>query len=399
MKQSYDFIVIGCGGLGSAALYWLARQAGKEVLGIEQFHLGHPNGASQDHSRIIRLSYDNPHYAALTPYTYIAWREVEAEAGLQLVHRTGGVIFGRTDLPGGCAVDAYADAMRSTGIPFEALSAAELGRRFPQFRLQVNEKALYQASDGFIDPGKATAAHATLARGHGATILEETPVLGLRPTADGVEVETGAGVFHGKRLVVASGAWTNKVLQGAGIRLPLTVTEEQVTYFATPDLRLFAPDRFPVWIYHGEVGFYGFPVYGEVGVKAGQDLGGDVVTPETRAFQPNPRPLARLQAFLASHIPEALGPVLYTKPCLYTMPPDRGFIVDILPGLPQISLAIGAGHAFKFASLIGLILSQLAMDGKSVYPIDAFSLRRPAITDPDFVWQVPRGEKASLDEG
>ena len=76
--------------------------------------------------------------------------------------------------------------------------------------------------------------------------------------------------------------------------------------------------------------------------------------------------------------------MLYTKPCLYTMPPDRNFILDSLPEYPHISLVVGAGHAFKFAGLFGRILSDLALDGRTVFPISIFSLTRPAITDPDF---------------
>jgi sarcosine oxidase len=134
--------------------------------------------------------------------------------------------------------------------------------------------------------------------------------------------------------------------------------------------------------------FYGFPIYGEVATKAGQDVGGDTVTVDTRRMQPNPRTFEKLVRFLEERIPDFLGPVLYTKPCLYTMPPDRGFVLDTLPGLPQISLAIGAGHSFKFACLIGRILSDLALDGKTAYPISAFSLSRPGVTDPEFkpVW-------------
>jgi len=201
-------------------------------------------------------------------------------------------------------------------------------------------------------------------------------------------VETSTGSFTCRRLVVTSGAWTNQVLAGAGLYLPLTVTEEQVTYFATPNLRQFSPDRFPVWIWHGEHNFYGFPVYGEVATKAGQHIGGDAVTPATRKMQPNPRPYRNLVQFLEERIPGFLGPVLYTKPCLYTMPPDKGFVIDRLPEQPQITVAIGAGHSFKFASLIGQILSQLALDGESVFPIEAMRIDRPALSDPDFPNQV-----------
>jgi sarcosine oxidase len=396
VKSRYDVIVIGCGGLGSAALYWLSRRLGGEVLGIEQFRHGHANGASQDHSRIIRLSYDSPAYTALTPFTYIAYREVEAEANIQLVHQTGGVIFGPYDAdPANSPVGAYIRAMRQAGFPHQEYTPAELRRRFPQFHLQDGDRAVYQASDGFVDPGKATAVHASLARQRGAALLDETRVEAVNILPDSVEVRTSGGTFHARRLVVASGAWTNQVLAGAGLQIPLTVTEEQVTYFASPDLRSFMPDRFPIWIYVGAECYYGFPVYGEVAVKAGQDLGGDPVTPATRTFQPNPRPLAKLKAFLGNTIPGVLGPELYTKPCLYTMPPDRNFILDTLPGAPHVSLAVGAGHAFKFASLFGLILSQLAIDSETVYPISAFSLTRPALTDPHFPWVVPHPAQVS----
>jgi sarcosine oxidase len=385
MKRSFDTIVLGCGGLGSAALYWLSRRTGSEVLGIEQFSLGHANGASQDHSRIIRLSYDDPAYAALTPFTYIAWKEVEAESGIQVVFQTGGIIFGPGGLGAESEVQRYATAMRRSGIPYEALTPAETMRRFPQFTLKEDDEVLYQSYSGFVDPGKATAVHAILARARGATILENTTVKSLHPTHDGVRLETSAGTFEGRRLVLTTGAWSNNLLAGVGVHLPLTVTEEQVTYFATPNLRQFTPDRFPVWIWHGDDCFYGFPIYGEVATKAGQDLGGETITVETRKNQPNLRPLNRLQRFLESRIPGSLGPVLYTKPCMYTMPPDRGFILDTLPDFPQISMTVGAGHAFKFASLIGRILSDLALDGNTSFDISAFSLQRPALTDPNFV--------------
>jgi sarcosine oxidase len=206
----------------------------------------------------------------------------------------------------------------------------------------------------------------------------------IRPVGDSVQVVTDANTFNARRLVVTAGAWTNKVLKNVGIAWPLTVTQEQVTYYATPNLRDFVPSRFPIWIWHGSDSFYGFPVYGEVATKVGQDLGGDVVTVDTRTFEPNPRAFERAHRFLEHYLPGCLGPVLYTKTCLYTMPPDRNFVIDTLPQLPQVAIAVGAGHAFKFASLIGRILSELAIDGKTRYPIEAFKIDRPALADPTF---------------
>ncbi len=380
MKRAYEYVVVGVGGLGSAAAYRLAREAGGEVLALERFPLGHDNGASQDHSRIIRLSYHDPAYTALTPHTYTAWAEVEEESGVRLVVKTGGLDIA----PAGCdAADRYSRAMVAAGIPFEELDAAETMRRYPQWKLDGDERVLYQGDSGLVDARKANAAHVALARLHGATVMDETPVHMIRVVGDGVEVVTDGGVFHAGKLVVCADAWTNQVLAGVGVSWPLTVTQEQVTYWATPHLRRFAPDRFPIFIWHGK-DFYGFPVYGEVATKAGIDVGGDVVTTETRTFDKNPRADEELRAFLDRRLPGYTGPELYTKTCLYTMPPDRTFTIDALPGYPQIVVAQGAAHAFKFAALIGQVLADLAVRGETDYPIEPFAATRPALTDPAY---------------
>ncbi len=384
MKTAYEYIVVGCGGIGSGAVYWLSRVAGAEVLGLERFNLGHPNGGSQDHSRIIRLSYHTPEYTALTPHTYEAYREVEEESGVKLVLKTGGLDL--EPVRGGQPeyVNMYASSMATAGVPYETLSAQEVMYRYPQFRLDENVEAVYQPDGGLVDAARANAVHINLARARGATVLPNARVWGVRPLAEGVEVRTEAGTFTARRLVVTAGAWTNDILRHVNAEIPLTVTQEQVTYFQTPRLRDFAPDRFPIWIWHGgdDDCFYGFPVYGEVATKAGQDLGGDVVTADTRTFEPNPRATAALNAFLEKNIPDFLGPELYTKTCLYDMPPDRNFVVDTLPEYPQITVIVGAGHGFKFASLLGRIASELAVTGETNYPVDTFNIDRPALTDP-----------------
>jgi sarcosine oxidase len=385
VRRTFEYIVVGCGGVGSAAAYWLSRQAGEQTLALEQFALGHDRGSSEDHSRIIRLSYHAPEYTALTPHTYEAWREVEEESGTRLVFESGGLDL-EPVADGPRYIDQYAAAMRAAGIPYEELSAHEVMERFPQFRLDGCVRALHQADAGLVDAGRANAAHVALARACGATILENTPVQGIRVAGDGVEVATEGAAFSGRRLIVAAGAWTNLVLRPVGLELPITCTQEQVTYFRAPTLERFSPERFPVWIWHGgpKSSFYGVPVYGAPGTKAGQDVGGDVVTVDTRTFEPNERALANLRSFLERYIPDSLGPELYTKTCLYDMPPDREFVLGTLPEHPQVSIFVGAGHGFKFASLAGKILSELALYGETDYPIEAFRVDRPALTDPAY---------------
>jgi sarcosine oxidase len=385
VKRSYEYVVVGCGGIGSAAAYWLSREAGEDVLALEQFSLGHDRGGSEDHSRIIRLSYHAPEYTALTPRTYDAWREVEEEAGTQLVFKSGGLDLEPVeDEPR--YLERYTGAMRAAGIPHEELSAREVVERFPQFRLDDGVRAVYQAEAGLVDARKANATHVALARARGATVVENAPVRGLRVVDDGIEVATDKDTFSGRRLVVAAGAWKNRVLGHVGVELPITCTQEQVTYFRAPNLDEFSPERFPVWIWHGgpESSFYGVPVYGAPATKAGQDVGGEVVSVDTRTFQTNERVLANLRSFLERYIPDSLGPELYTKTCLYDMPPDREFVLGTLPDFPQISVFNGAGHGFKFASLVGKILCELAVYGETGYPIDAFRVDRPALTDPTY---------------
>jgi sarcosine oxidase len=389
MNRDFPIVVLGCGGLGSAALHWLAQEAGSAVLGLEQFALGHHRGASQDHSRIIRHAQHQDAYADLAPAAYDAWHAVEEASGVRLLTRTGGLVVEDVAAREGVAtgtrnIDGYVDVMRRHGVEHELLDAGEITARWPQFRLSGSERGIYQAESGIVDAAKANAVHVALARAAGATVLDETPVLALRPAGPHVEVVTADETYVAERVVLTADAWTNRLLAGLGRQLPLTVTQEQVTYYATPHLRQFAPDRFPVFMWHGRDNFYGFPVHGEVATKLGQHNGGHPVTAETRTFEPDPVREERQLAFLAEHLPDFAGPRLYTKTCLYTVPPDQHFVLDTLPEHPGVSVAVGAGHAYKFASLVGQVLADLALRGKSDHPLEDFRLDRPALTDPEY---------------
>jgi len=377
--REFEYIVIGLGGLGSGAAYWLARRAGGDVLGIEQFELGHDNGASEDHSRIIRLSYHTPTYVALAHHAYDAWDTLAEDAGEPLVLVTGGLdLFPRNSA---ISIDDYAGSMAAGGVPYDSLDAAEIMYRWPQFQLDEDTAGLYQARSGLAMAKKANAAHQRAARGYGATLVENTRVTRIDARRDGADVVTAGATYRCRRLVIAADAWTNQLLAPLGVNLPLTLTQEQVTYYATPHLDEFQPGRFPVWIWMDEPSFYGLPVFGEArGVKAAQDVGGDEITLESRTFQANPATAARVEHFVQRHIPHAFGPVLYHKTCMYTMPPDRDFIIDTLPEYPHISVALGAGHGYKFAGIIGRILSELAIDGDTEFPIEPYIIDRPMLT-------------------
>ncbi|GAA4780473.1 N-methyl-L-tryptophan oxidase [Actinomycetospora chlora] len=387
-SRDLRLVVVGCGGLGSAAAYWLSRAAGGRVLALERHALGHDHGASQDHSRIIRYAQHQDAYAALAPAAYAAWRDVERVSGQQLVTETGGLVIEDVEARRGLAtagrdIGGYAAVADRHGVDFELLDARAVQRRWPQFHLAGTEQAFYQARTGIVDARRANATHIALARGHGAEVREHSPVRALRPSGDHVEVVLDDEVVRAEHVVVAADARTNEVLDGL-VRIPLTITQEQVTYYATPNLLDFSPERFPVFMWHGADNFYGFPVYGEVATKLGQHMGGHEVTADTRTYEPDPLRRKRQEAFLADHVPGFLGPELYTKTCLYTIPPDQHYVIDTVPGEPRVSVAVGAGHAYKFASLIGRVLADLATTGTTRHPIAGFGLDRPALTDPSW---------------
>jgi sarcosine oxidase len=388
VARDFDIIVLGLGGIGSGAAYWLARRGKSSVLGLEQFELGHVRGESQDHSRIIRLSYHAPHYVRLAKRAYESWATLETESNTRVVLKTGGVDLGPR--AGAIPLSGYADAMKACGVEFERLDAAEIMRRWPQFSLTDDIEGLFQADSGIVMAARANDTHRRMARSNGAVLRDNAPVERIVDREGEIEVRAGGTTYRCGKLVIAAGPWTNRALANFGIQIPLEITKEQVTYFAAPDAASFAPERFPVWIWMDDPSFYGFPVFGEAGPKVAQDAGGKTVDPDTRTFDPDAENFARVERFLQRYLPSALGPVIYTKTCLYTLTPDRDFVIDLVPGHPNISFAIGAGHAFKFASVIGRILGELVCDGGTRSEIGAFSAGREILTmaDPPKTYMV-----------
>lgn len=380
-----DVIVVGLGGLGSATAYWLAR-AGVSVLGFEQFEIGHDRGASQDHSRLIRLSYHTAGYVRLAREAYAVWDEIERESGDRIVIRTGGLDLA----PAGsiAPLDDYAEAMDAAGVAFERLDAAETMRRWPQFRLADDVDVIFQADTGICAAARANAAHVRLARAYSATLIEGTPVTSVSSSGDGVEVAAGGRVYRAGKAILTADAWTNALLDPLGVHFPLVVTREQVVYFKPSDPAAYEIGRFPSWIWSDVPSFYGFPTFGEAGPKVAEDIGGQVVTADGRSFDPDEAALGRLEGFVRQVLPSSYASILRIKTCLYTLTPDRDFVIDSVSGHPNILVGLGAAHAFKFASLIGRTLSELATGQPPSVDLEAFRIDRPVLTveDPPRTW-------------
>jgi sarcosine oxidase len=377
-----EYVVIGLGALGSATAWQLARR-GASVLGLEQFPLGHARGASHDTSRIIRHSYHTSAYVALTFSAYEDWADLEAASGEQLVTITGGVDL----FPPMAAIDisTYTASMDACGVPYDVLSATQCAGRWPQFALPAGTSVLHQARTGIVPAAVSVAAMQRLARDAGARLVDDCVVTGLRDLGDHLEVEAGGRTVRCRRVVVTADAWANDLLEQIGVRIPLTVLQEQVTYVQPDNPEVFAPQRFPVWIWMDDPSFYGFPCYGATTVKSAEDCGGQEVDPHSRSGDVEPAAERRLLDFLARIIPSAGTTVVRSKTCLYTLTPDRDFVLGPLPGHEGVVVGLAAAHGMKFAPTFGRLLADIAATGRTGdadVDLSPFDAGRPALTAP-----------------
>jgi sarcosine oxidase len=385
-----DAVVIGLGALGSATAWQLARR-GVSVIGLERFELGHLRGASHGDSRIIRLSYHTPAYVGNAQQAYQDWADLEADSGRSLVLRCGGIdVFPpRAAIP----VDDYVNAMTARGVPFEVLDDDATRRRWPAITVPDGSTVVQQNETGIVPASLGTTTMREQATAHGARLVERCPVVELTADDDGVRARCADGsTVRARTAVVTADAWTNDVLAGLGVQVPLTVTKEHVVHFALDDaavgtrareqaLATHSPGAFPVWIWMDDPSYYGFPSYGEASVKVGQDCGGRVVDPDTRDFEPDADYVAAMRDFVARTVPGA-GGVSRVTTCLYTLTPDRDFVAALVPGRPRVAVGLGSAHGFKFAPWFGRVLADLATTGATTSDVAAFTLDRPALTDP-----------------
>lgn len=291
----FDVAVVGLGVLGSGAAYYAAKK-GAKVIAFEQFELGHVRGASHDTSRIVRTSNFAPEYVALAKSAYKDWAELEKITGYQMLTTTGGVVFFAPDSP--TSASDFTRSLDTHDVPYELLDAQEVKRRWPQFNIPQSVSTVYTADSAIVHAAKTVSTLQSLARSHGAILKDNTPVERLIPQASGgVIIETPKGQFHAGKVILATDAWINKLLAPLSVHIPVSVMQEQVTYFKPTDAGTFEPDRFPVWIWHGANCFYGFPCYGEPTMKAGRDYSNNLMTPEQRTFVHSPQLLEQLTSF------------------------------------------------------------------------------------------------------
>lgn len=360
--------------MGSATVYQLASR-GRKVLGLERYDVPHAMGSSHGVNRIIRKAYfEHPSYVPLLERAYELWRHLEEVSGERLLVITGGLDAAPPD---DRVFTGSLESCRLHGLAHEVLDATEVARRYPGYRLPDDHMAVFQPDGGYVMSERCIVAHVEAALDRGAEVHGREQVIGWEPSGEGVAVMTDRGRYTADRLVVTAGAWSMGLLQDLrGLAQP----ERQVLgWFQPRRPELFTPETFPIFnLEVGEGHFYGFPVETIPGFKIGlyHHLE-ENVDPDTMDREPNVADETVLRAAVDRYFPEASGPTLTLKTCLFTNSPDEHFILDTLPDLPQVTIGAGfSGHGFKFSSVVGEILADLALDGTTSHDIGFLGLGR-----------------------
>jgi len=379
--REFDAIVIGVGGMGSATVYHLARR-GQQVLGLEQFDIAHDLGSSHGVTRIIRMAYpEGAGYVPLLLRAYELWHDLEARSGERLLYVTGCVDAGAPD---SATVRGSLETCRQFGLEHQALDARALHEKFPGYRLPDGMVAVLQPDGGFLLPERCIIHYVKAAQNLGTEIHTRERVMGWDSSRGGVEVRTEHEAYRARRLVITAGPWASQLCP---LLQKLAIAERQVVLWAQPPRpELFQPGAFPVFNLEAPEGrFYGCPVYAVPGFKIGKyHHRRENVDPARVDREIHPEDEAVLRQGIRRYFPDADGPALAMKTCMFTNSPDEHFIIDALPGgdaypeTENVYIAAGfSGHGFKFASVVGEIMTDLALDGGARYS-DQLSMFRLA---------------------
>lgn len=387
--SAHDVIVIGLGGMGSAAAAHLAAR-GQKVLGLERFGPAHDRGASHGGSRVIRQSYfEDPAYVPLLVRAYELWAALAADSGRDVVTLTGGAYLGRPD---SATVAGSLLAAQAWDLPHEVLDAAQVRRRFPTLAPEPDEVALVEEQAGFVRPEQTVLAHLELAAARGAELHYDEPVLRwAEARGGGVVVTTAAGSYTADHLVVCPGPWAPQLLADLGVDFTI---ERQVMHWFQPvgGTGPWSPSVAPVYIHEagddaGEWAgsqVYGFPAIDgpDGGAKVAFFRRGEVCTPESvdRAIRPDD--VTSITQRVARVLPTLAGRHLDAATCLYSNTPDQHFVIATHPGHARVTVACGfSGHGFKFVPVVGEVLADLATTGTTAHPLHLFDPRRFAPED------------------
>lgn len=364
-RTRWDAIVVGCGVMGSAVSYNLARK-GLKVLNIERFGVNHQRGSSHGMTRIIRLAYyEDPRYVPLLKRAFDSWREVESKSGKKLLLMTGGLMIGRPDAK---LVKGVLKSAEVHGLPREVLSAADVGERFGAFALPSEFEAVYEQNAGVLFAEDCVRAFVGLGSEAGCEFRFSEEVRGWKSRTDSVEVETHLGRQTASKLIFCAGPWNGKLLGGS---VPLKCERQVPFWFPSGGQKRFTPTEMPIFIMEEGSGatYYGIPDVGQ-GVKVARTHGGAVVDPDSINREVTADDLSPVRDFVSKRMNGLDSQPVYSATCMYTNSPDLNFVVGQHPSEPKVTIVSAcSGHGFKFASVLGEIISDMTVGGKVDYDV------------------------------
>ena len=379
-RGSYDCIVIGTGGIGSAAIYHLAAR-GAKVLGIDRFPVAHDKGSSHGDTRAIRLVYfEHPDYVPLLRRAFTLWEDLDGRTDIPLFRKTGILQAGP---PNGEVIKGLLAAARAHSLPMEQLSPDDVTTRFPGFRADAEDAVIFDPNGGVLRVEDCIRTHVSLAEKLGATLSTGEAARDWTIRDGEAVVVTDRGRYTARNLVIAPGAWAPELLPSLAPYLHLL--RKSLFWFETSgtDYRIEAGN--PVFLFeHGDDTFYGFPVMDNKGIKVANHAGGRrLASPADLDRDLDSEELAAAGRMLRRNLPLANERLNHHTTCMYTMTRDGHFMVGRYPGMSNVSLVAGlSGHGFKFASVLGEIMADLALEGTTAHPIDFLSPDRFS-KDPD----------------
>lgn len=371
----FDVAVIGAGTMGMAAGAFLAQKKVETVL-IDAFDPPHNHGSHHGDTRMIRHAYgEGRHYVTLVKRAQQLWEELEEQTSYRIFKKTGVIGLGSKD---SSFLKETIAAARKYELPLEVLNSDEVNENWPGFSVPEHFIGCYEAESGFIYSENAIRAYKEMALKNGAELVTNTPVQHIEiDDKIGVKIITENKVFRAKKVIITVGAWASKLLPD--LKLPIQPTRKAFGWFGAPG-NLYDQSSFPSFYIEDQDDMcYGFPSIDGAGLKIGRSDGGQKIDPNqhTQNFGQYDSDEGELRSFLASYMPEANGTLIQGKTCLYTLSTDNDFIIDHHPENDRLIFACGfSGHGFKFASVMGEVLTQLATEGRSKYDISPFSLKR-----------------------
>ena len=381
-QVNFDVIVLGVGSMGSSTCYYLAKQ-GIKVLGLEQFDIPNEMSSHAGQSRIIRKAYfEHSDYVPLLERSYQNWKQLEDITGTQVYFKTGLLYFGK---PGHLMMKGVNKSADKYNIRLDRLSSKDLREKYPQIKIPDDYEKLFEPEAGFITPERAILLYTEKALQCGAVIKTKVKVLQWNKTKDGIQVTTSAGNYFAKKLIITTGPWAGKMIPG--LSSVLSVTRQVVAWVIPKNISLFELGNLPCWMIADDAipgAYYGFPVlpadrfYGPAGFKLAHHYPGTISDPDTISRVPTIDDETNLVYALNKFFPDGYKTTQVMKTCMYTNTSDENFILDFLPGYNKdVVIATGfSGHGFKFASVVGEIMSDLAIKGNTALPIGFLNTKR-----------------------